>query len=97
MSSVCKATMRLPVLFLSHGGGPCFFMNGNESPMFADIDKHSKAAEFYKNIPKLISNFSDVKSILVISAHWEASEFTVGYQSTGTSLVYDYYGNFILI
>ena len=90
--SVCKPAVRLPVLFLSHGGGPCFFMEGRDSPMFAAIDKHSKAADFYRGLSQTIPNFSHVRSILVVSAHWEEPDFTVGYQTEGTSLIYDYYG-----
>jgi len=32
------------------------------------------------------------KAIVIISAHWEESVASVGYQSKGTSLIYDYYG-----
>ena len=93
--SVCRQAVRLPVLFLSHGGGPCFFMDGRDAPMFAAIDKHSRAADFYRNLSKTIPHFDLVRSILVVSAHWEESEFTVGYQPAGTSLIYDYYGMFV--
>ena len=84
---------RQPVLFLSHGGGPCFFMNGVNSPTFSQIDKNSKAAQFYKNLTssgEVITNKPD--AIVVISAHWEESVVTVSHQTSGTSLIYDYYG-----
>ena len=81
---------KLPVLFLSHGGGPCFFMEGEEAPMFREIDKHSRFANFLRSIGRTYGK--DVKTILVISAHWEGDDFEVSYQSGPTPLVYDYYG-----
>lgn len=81
---------KLPVLFLSHGGGPCFFLDGEEEPMFREIDKHSSSAEFLRSIGRTYSK--DVKTILVISAHWEGPTFEVSYQTGPTPLVYDYYG-----
>lgn len=82
---------KLPVLFLSHGGGPCFFMDGEDLPVFGELDKHSRGAEFLRSIGRTYGK--DVKTILVISAHWEASTFEVSYQrGEPTPLIYDYYG-----
>ena len=84
---------RTPVLFLSHGGGPCFFMDGKEFPMFADIDKHSSAKLFLENVVTNIkSEGYDVKYILIISAHWEETNHQVTYHMKPTPLLYDYYG-----
>ena len=84
------ANKKLPVLFLSHGGGPCFFMDGEEAPSFKEMDKHSRSADFLRSIGSTYGK--DVKTILVISAHWEADDFEVSYQSGPTPLIYDYYG-----
>ena len=83
---------RTPVIFLSHGGGPCFFMEGKHSPLFAEIDKHSNTASFLKSI--LTDKYVSVKpkAILVISAHWEETIPTVGYRDSESKLYYDYYG-----
>lgn len=80
----------MPLLFLSHGGGPCFFMDGDQNPMFKEADKKSDAAMFLKSLPNVIG--VRPRAILVVSAHWEEKEFTVGFQDKGTSLIYDYYG-----
>eukprot|EP01041_Mallomonas_annulata_P011158 gene11158-23319_t len=85
-----KMSELMPLIFLSHGGGPCFFMNGLHSPMFKEADENSNAARFLKSVGDQVG--SRPKAILVVSAHWEESNFTVGYQPRGTSLIYDYYG-----
>ena len=85
----------LPVLFLSHGGGPAHALDFGSSP-FSVIDKNSKSASFLRNLPKTLEKYTSlsvIRCILVVTAHWEEKEFTVDYQ-TGpeTKLVYDYYG-----
>ena len=40
LSAVTVASRALmPVLFVGHGGGPCFFFDKTESPMFDGMDK----------------------------------------------------------
>ena len=86
-------SMHTPVLFLSHGGGPCFFMDGKEFPMFADIDKYSPAKTFLENVVSNVrSEGYTVNSILLISAHWEETNHHVTYHTKPTPLLYDYYG-----
>lgn len=84
------ASSLMPLLFLSHGGGPCFFMDGDQNPMFKEADHKSDAAMFLKSLQNHVGVHP--RAILVISAHWEENDFTVGYQQNGTSLIYDYYG-----
>lgn len=65
--------------------------------MFSAIDRKSSSAEFLReNLRKLIrvhtSNENEVRSILVVSAHWECKDFTIDYQLGDTKLIYDYYG-----
>ena len=67
------------ILYLSHGGGP-FPLLGEPS--------HQHMVEQLKAVT---ANITKPKRILLISAHWEESSFTV----TGNpepSLIYDYYG-----
>jgi aromatic ring-opening dioxygenase catalytic subunit (LigB family) len=92
-SSLHSLLSALPVFFLSHGGGPAHFMDGRGS-MFNDIDRHSPSAKFMKSLPKIVDSHSStpIRCILVVSAHWEESVFTVDYQEGPTRLVYDYYG-----
>lgn len=88
---VLEPQLRSPILFLSHGGGPCFFLDGRDVPMFAGMDKHSKGADFFRGVS---AQFGDrkPKAIVIISAHWEEEYFTVNAFKDGTELLYDYYG-----
>lgn len=94
---VLKASMTdnrlMPTLFLSHGGGPCFFMNDTSMPVFKAMGKTSPMANFLRSV---VNNREWIprppKAIVVISAHWEEAVATVSYQAKGTSLIYDYYG-----
>jgi len=79
----------MPTFFLSHGGGPCFFLESNTPPM-SEMDKNSDVDRWYKTFA---ANFVTTKpsAILVISAHWE--EAVVHVQSKAKpSLYFDYYG-----
>jgi aromatic ring-opening dioxygenase catalytic subunit (LigB family) len=73
----------MPALYLPHGGGPCFFMDWPDNPHLWD-----QMGAFLRGAGKTIPR---PKAIVVVSAHWEADEFTV----TGNphpSLLFDYYG-----
>lgn len=81
------AGILLPTLFLSHGGGPCFFMEGG---MFAEMDKHSRHAEFYRRLPSLLP--APPSAILVISAHWEGEAKVIVQSGAAPPMLFDYYG-----
>ena len=87
------AIRRLPTLFLSHGGGPAFFMDSKTSGPFAAMGKGSPACQFYASLGQMIPD-EQIRAILVISAHWEEAEFTVTYHDgpQPPPLTYDYYG-----
>ena len=72
-----------PVLFIPHGAGPCFFMD------WQPTDTWDQMAEFLKGISSRLPQRP--KAVLIISAHWQTSEFSI---TTGTQpdLIYDYYG-----
>lgn len=72
-----------PVLFIPHGAGPCFFME------WQPTDTWNQMAEFLKGISSRLPQRP--KAVLIISAHWQTSEFSI---TTGTQpdLIYDYYG-----
>ncbi len=74
---------KLPAIYITHGGGPCFFMDWNPP------DAWIKTGGWLKNLSNTLS--SRPKAILVISAHWEEQEFTV-LDSPKPALLYDYYG-----
>ncbi|RMZ95931.1 dioxygenase [Brachionus plicatilis] len=95
---------RLPALFLSHGGGPCFFMDINDS-VFKEFDRNSDATRWYKQVAQQVKItsppssatdqylWSKPKSILIISAHWETKgSVCVTNQLDHKELLYDYNG-----
>lgn len=84
-----KMTTVQPIVFLSHGAGPSFFLDAKQMPVFKGLDKDSKAADFLRNFAKTIS-LTRPEAILVISAHWENQEATVN-TNTNHTLYFDYY------
>jgi aromatic ring-opening dioxygenase catalytic subunit (LigB family) len=78
-----NSTAPMPTVYLPHGGGPAFFMDGPMGEMFAPM------AEFLGSFDTLLPRTPT--AILVVTAHWEAPVVTV----TGGSspeLIFDYYG-----
>ena len=72
-----------PALYIPHGGGPAFFMQGEMYELFAPMADH--LASIAKSLP------APPAAILVVTAHWEASVTTLtGGASPG--LIYDYGG-----
>lgn len=72
---------RQPVLFLPHGGGPCFFMDWP--------DTWDRMAEYLRSTQKILPRKPD--AILVVSGHWEEDIPTVT-AAPNPPLIYDYYG-----
>lgn len=81
--STPDAPPRLPALYLPHGGGPCFFMDWPDDPHTWD-----RMGDFLRGLGKM---FPRPRAIIVISAHWEADEFTVT-SNPHPPLIFDYYG-----
>ncbi|KAJ8319092.1 hypothetical protein KUTeg_004183 [Tegillarca granosa] len=79
-----------PVIFLSHGAGPSYYMSKSDNPIFAGLDKDSKAADFLRNL-KSNAKLKLPRAVLVLSAHWEEPVCTVN-TATNPSLYYDYGG-----
>src|ERR1700712_1411129 len=73
----------LPTFFLSHGGGPCFWMPWNPPNLFDNL------ADFFRGFAAALGE--KPKAILVISGHWEESSFTVQ-TSPRPPMLYDYSG-----
>ena len=74
---------RMPSLYIPHGGGPSFFMQGERKQRYQDTE----------NFLRSIQSFLPAKpsAILIITAHWETRipSLTGG---THPELIYDYYG-----
>ena len=75
--------VKQPVLFIPHGAGPCFFMN------WQPADAWDKMSEFLTSISNRLPERP--KAILIVSAHWQAQEFSIT-ASERPELIYDYYG-----
>ena len=74
--------LRLPVLFISHGGGPW--------PYIEDMrQRFAITASALQKLPATLPE--KPKAILVISGHWQAPGFTVS-TAEHPPMEYDYYG-----
>src|SRR3546814_18934640 len=77
--------MKQPSLFLSHGGGPCFFLNEN-GPV---PPEWRSMGDFLANV---IADLRErPRALLVVSGHWEEPGFTV-HRGERPDLLYDYGG-----
>ncbi|MEJ0095447.1 MAG: class III extradiol ring-cleavage dioxygenase [Methylocella sp.] len=79
------AAPRLPVWFIPHGGGPCFFMD----PPPSAPETWTGMAAYLRGIPATIGERP--RALLVISAHWLERRPTVT-AAAEPSLIYDYRG-----
>jgi aromatic ring-opening dioxygenase catalytic subunit (LigB family) len=77
--------VRLPTLYLPHGGGPCFFMDWTMGPP----DTWNRMADWLRGIGPALP--ASPAALLVVSAHWEAPAPTVT-SGPAPSLLYDYQG-----
>lgn len=75
----------LPVYYIPHGGGPCFFM---DPPPHAP-DTWLGMAAFLRSLPADVG--ATPRALLVVSAHWETPRVCVN-ASVDPGLFYDYYG-----
>lgn len=72
----------LPALYVPHGAGPCFFMDWNPPDTWQRMGDYLRGA---------IASLSAPSAILIVSAHWEAANFTVG-SGSDPGLLFDYSG-----
>jgi aromatic ring-opening dioxygenase catalytic subunit (LigB family) len=80
MSSNEACAMRFPTIFINHGGGPMPLL-GRQQLLVSHM---KQAAELH--IP------SRPKSIIVLSAHWEADPIQITNYNRPLPLYFDYYG-----
>ena len=74
---------RMPVYFLSHGGGPWPYMTGPMRQMFNLLEAS------LQDIPRQLPRAP--KAVLVVSGHWEEAEFTIS-SGREPGMVFDYHG-----
>eukprot|EP01112_Ceratiomyxa_fruticulosa_P001993 TRINITY_DN1213_c0_g1_i1.p1 TRINITY_DN1213_c0_g1~~TRINITY_DN1213_c0_g1_i1.p1 ORF type:complete len:320 (-),score=63.87 TRINITY_DN1213_c0_g1_i1:138-1097(-) len=81
---------KLPTVFVSHGGGPCFFMSAEES----SIPQMARGSEAMKSLQRLPKQLGAEKptAIVIISGHWESDKVLIGAKERYTKLYYDYGG-----
>ena len=77
------STRTLPTFFVSHGGGPWPWMKNETGPLYAELERSLRA------MPAQIGERP--KAVLMISAHWEAPEFTL-MTNPAPGMLYDYGG-----
>jgi len=73
----------LPSYYVAHGGGPWVYMDGAFRAMHAELERSLAA------IPRELG--CRPRALLVVSAHWEAPEFTL-LESARPGMLYDYGG-----
>lgn len=73
----------MPSIFITHGGGPCFFVEGEFRTIWKGLENWLK--NFHSSLKK------QPKAIVIFSAHWEEDVFTV-HIGERPPLLYDYYG-----
>jgi len=82
---------RLPTAFVSHGGGPSFFIDGKGGPM-SEIDMHSEPKKSLERLPKQLGA-EKPDAIVIVTAHWEGGgEVLISGKDEYTKLYYDYGG-----
>jgi aromatic ring-opening dioxygenase catalytic subunit (LigB family) len=80
-----RTTSRQPVIFIPHGGGPCFFMDWTWGP----ADTWHPTQRFLEGLAATLPE--PPKALLVISGHWEEPAFTAS-AAPAPQLIFDYSG-----
>lgn len=75
--------IRMPTFFISHGAGPCFFMDWNPAHEWHAL------ASYLRQLPQSLP--APPNALFIISAHWEATIPTVTSKAK-PHLIYDYSG-----
>jgi len=78
-----SSDVKMPTWFIPHGGGPCFFMESNPPHVW------DRMAAFLRGLATTLP--SPPKAIVVVSAHWLESAFSVT-SGEHPALVFDYSG-----
>lgn len=82
-SNAVSPGTRMPVFFVPHGAGPCFFMDWNPA------DTWDRMAAFLKSVAGTLPETP--RAIVLVSGHWLERSFSVtGHARPG--LIYDYSG-----
>ena len=74
---------RMPAVYISHGGGPCFFMEWDPPDVWDGL--RAALEGIAPSLPR------PPRAILVVSAHWESPDIAID-SGTAPGLIYDYGG-----
>lgn len=77
------ATHRMPVYYVPHGAGPCFFMDWKPAGTW------DRMAAFLKGVAATLP--AKPKAIVLVSGHWLEPQFTATAHAN-PGLIYDYHG-----
>jgi aromatic ring-opening dioxygenase catalytic subunit (LigB family) len=83
MSGSSTVASRLPTYFISHGGGPWPWLDGDFRRNFDTLESA------LKDMPRQLGR--KPAAVLVISGHWETPQFSV-MAATHPTMIYDYSG-----
>jgi len=78
-----EAIIRMPTLYIPHGGGPCFFMDWDPP------DTWTRMRGFLEGVAATLPQRP--RAIVLVSAHWLEPAFTLT-SAPQPALIYDYYG-----
>ena len=81
--SVTPHDQRMPVLFIPHGAGPCFFMD------WSPANTWTQMRSFLEGIAETLP--ARPTAIVSVSAHWMTTQFSITGHAQ-PSLIYDYQG-----
>jgi len=82
---------RLPTVFVSHGGGPSFFIEAQPGDALYDISKGSEGEKSLQRLPKQLGAEKPA-AIVIISGHYEGPKVLVTGKNQYDKLYYDYGG-----
>ncbi|MGE4375799.1 MAG: class III extradiol ring-cleavage dioxygenase [Burkholderiaceae bacterium] len=83
MNDPVQRAVRMPTLYIPHGGGPCFFMDWDPPGTW------DKMAAFLRSIPASLP--ARPRAIALVTAHWLAPQPSMS-SAAQPGLLFDYYG-----
>ena len=83
MSDTSTSADRMPTVYISHGGGPCFFMEWDPPDAWDGL--RAALEGLGPSLPR------SPRAILVVTAHWESDDIAID-SGSAPGLIYDYGG-----
>ena len=84
---------RLPCVFVSHGGGPLFFVDSlSVPPSMRALARDGEVHRALMRVPQQLQLSRPPRAIVVVTAHWQTKEAVGVSAVSGRKLLYDYGG-----